>query len=113
MKYLMLYLCIFSIFAFLGAVSLGTIGHEIYHRWDFRDIAKEKGTICLIEYHTLNAQYSMNVAKGKLDDFENKKINSEIFAYSISMFFALIFVFSFYKLFCFILNSGDIDENLK
>ena len=82
---------ILVLFAFIGVMFVGNILHENYHKWDFRDIAKN-GSICLLTYPDFEAKYNFKVKSKDEAEVDNRIVRSEIFAYTIDILLSCILV---------------------
>jgi len=81
---------IFIVYGGVGALFMGTIVHENYHKWDARDIAKPVSgeDICLMRWPSLTADYSISTDKEGAKIFEERRFNSELVAYTITFIIA-------------------------
>ena len=100
MKYLLI-ICFIILILYGGAGLLFvlTIVHESYHKWDARDIPKltinetKTEDICLMRYPSLNADYKIIATKEGIEEFEERRFQSEFVAYSLDFIIAFIWIF--------------------
>lgn len=86
------------IFALIGILFIGTVIHENIHKFQYRDFAKN-GTICLLRYPSLEADYTFNFNSSKKAEVENMQFKSEFWAYGSIFPLMIFFLFSVYKIF--------------
>ena len=81
-------------FALLGVMSAASMVHELYHKWDFRDVAKN-GQICILEYPSIVGTYRFDYSNVNKNLVEKRNFSSEIIAYGISAIMILMFIIAF------------------